>query len=69
MSDSWREKIVITSEPVAKDSQGEDDRNEGGEEAKKAEGEGKEEGAVAAPPAEAEDPNKAKRAACDVSTH
>ena len=66
MSDSWREKIAITSEPVAKDSQGEDDRNDGGEEGKKAEGEGKEEGAVAA---EAEDPNKAKRAACDVSTH
>ena len=67
MSDSWRQKAAAASEPAAKDSQPvgsqHEEREEGGEET------GNEEGAVAASSGETEDPNKAKRATCEVCVY
>lgn len=68
MSDSWRQKAVaaVTSEPATKESQ----VTGGSQQEKEGEGEeaaaGEEEGAVAAPPGEGGDTDKAKRATCEV---
>ena len=57
--------MTVTSEPLAKDTEEEgkkDKEGEGDEEKLKDD----KEGDVTAPPSEPEDPNKAKRAACEV---
>ena len=70
VSDLWRQKAATASEGAAKDSQAAEEGNQQEKEGEEGEETVKEGGAVAASSGgETEDPNRAKRATCEVCIH